>query len=75
MFTVTYFKYIIEGVLVPVVALPGVLANSLAIVVLNHNNVKLKKSLVHQLCSLALFDNLFLLAALFMFSLPVLSKW
>ena len=36
--------------------------------------VKLKSSLVRILCGLATFDNVFLVAAFFMFTLPALSQ-
>lgn len=75
MITITRFKYIVEGVIVPQISLLGLMANTLTIVVLNHSDVKLKKSLVDILCGLATFDNLFLISIFPMFTLPVLSEW
>ena len=43
------------------------------VLVLNHREVKLKKSLVQILCGLATFDNAFLVATFFMFTMPQLS--
>lgn len=75
MITITRFKYIVEGIIVPQISLLGVIANTLTILVLNHSDVKLKKSLVDILCGLATFDNLFLISIFPMFTLPVLSEW
>ena len=75
MIVISQFKYVVEGLIVPQVSLVGLLANTLTIVVLNHREVKLKKSLVDILCGLATFDNLFLLSIFPMFTLPVLSEW
>ena len=75
MITITRFKYIVEGIVVPQISLLGVIANTLTILVLNHSDVKLKKSLVDILCGLATFDNLFLISIFPMFTLPVLSEW
>ena len=72
---INYFKYVVEGLIVPVVSVVGLLGNSLTIVVLNHREVKLKKSLVDILCGLATFDNLFLVAIFFMFTMPAISPW
>ena len=48
-------RYIIEGWIVPVVSVVGLLGNSLTVLVLNHREVKLKKCLVDILCGLAAF--------------------
>lgn len=67
------FKYWVEGWMVPVISLFGILGNLMTILVLNHREVKLKKSLVQILCGLATFDNIFLVFTFFMFTLPALS--
>jgi hypothetical protein len=68
------FKYSVEGFLVPLISLFGFLGNLLTILVLNHREVKLKQSLVRVLCGLANFDNVFLVCACFLFTLPALSE-
>ncbi len=75
MIQISTFKYIVEGLIVPVISLGGILANTLTVLVLNHADVKLKKSLVEILIGLATFDNLFLVSIFPMFTLPVLSEW
>ena len=51
----------------------GLLGNSLSIYVLHHKEVKLKKDFVEVLVSMSAYDNLFLIGAFFLFSLPQLS--
>ena len=51
----------------------GLLGNSLSIYVLHHKEVKLKKDFVEVLCSMSAYDNLFLICAVVLFSLPQLS--
>ncbi len=68
------FKYVVEGWLMPSVSLFGLAGNALSMYILHHREVKLKKDFVDVLCMLATFDNLLLLAAFFLFSLPTLSE-
>ena len=68
-------RYIVEGLIIPQISLVGLVGNTLTIIVLNHNDVKLKRSLVDVLCGLATFDNLFLLSIFPMFTMPSLSDW
>ena len=67
------FQFVVEGVFMTIFSLFGLLGNSLSIYVLHHKEVKLKKDFVEVLCSMSAYDNLFLLAALVLFSLPQLS--
>lgn len=71
---VHYFKYVVEGLVVPTVSLFGLAGNVLTMLVLNHRAVKLKRSLVQILCGLATFDNAFLVCTFFMFTMPMLSQ-
>ena len=68
------FKYAVEGCLLPVISVFGLLGNGLTALVMRYCEVKLKKSLVQLLCGLAGFDNVFLICTFFMFSLPQLSE-
>ena len=67
------FKYVVEGILMPTVTLFGLLGNSLSIYILHNKEVKLKRDFVEVLCSMSAYDNLFLIGAFFLFSLPQLS--
>lgn len=67
-------KYAIEGWIVPLVSLVGLMGNIIAVMVLHHQNVKLKKCLVDILCGLAIYDNAFLVCVFFMFTFPMLSS-
>ncbi len=40
------FKFVVEGVVVPAVSAFGLMGNVLTVLVLNHRDVKLKRSLV-----------------------------
>lgn len=73
MLNISTFKYVVEGFVVPVISIFGLLGNTLTILVLNHREVKLKPSLVQILCGLATFDNVFLVFTFFMFTMPALS--
>ena len=68
-------RYVVEGIIIPPISLVGLVGNTLTIVVLNHNDVKLKRSLVDVLCGLATFDNLFLISIFPLFTMPSLSNW
>ena len=68
-------RYVVEGIIIPPISLVGLVGNTLTIIVLNHNDVKLKRSLVDVLCGLATFDNLFLLSIFPLFTMPSLSEW
>ena len=70
----THFAFIVEGFLMPAVTLFGLVCNSLTLYILNDKDVKLKREFVQCLCSLTIFDNFFLLSALFLFSIPNLSE-
>ena len=70
----TYFAFIMEGFLMPAVTIFGLVCNSLTLYVLNDKDVKLKREFVQCLCSLTIFDNFFLMSALFLFSIPNLSE-
>ena len=72
--TEAYFSFVVEGFLMPAVTIFGLVCNSLTLYILNDKDVKLKREFVQNLCSLSIFDNFFLLCALFLFSLPVLSE-
>ena len=67
------FKFVVEGILMPTVTLFGLLGNSLSIYILHNKDVKLKRDFVEVLCSMSAYDNLFLIGAFFLFSLPQLS--
>ena len=67
------FKFVVEGILMPTVTLFGILGNSLSIYILNNKDVKLKRDFVEVLVSMSAYDNLFLIGAFFLFSLPQLS--
>ena len=69
----TYFRFIVEGLLMPTVTIFGLVCNSLTLYILNDKDVKLKREFVQCLCSLTIFDNFFLLSALFLFTIPNLS--
>ena len=71
---VPQIKYVVEGFLVPLIALFGLGGNLLTIVVLHQREVKLKSSLVRILCGLATFDNVFLALACALFTMPALSQ-
>ena len=66
------FKYAMEGIFVTVISIFGLLGNSLSIYILMRKEVKLPKAFVEVLCCLSGFDNLFLLGAFFLYSLPEL---
>ena len=66
------FKYVVEGILITVILFLGLLGNSLSIYILRQKEVKLQRVLVDVLCSLTAFDNLFLIGAFLLFSLPQL---
>ena len=67
------FQFMVEGLLMPLVALFGLVGNSLSIYILNNKEVKMKRDFVEVLCSMSAYDNLFLLCAVVLFSLPQLS--
>ena len=67
------FKYVVEGILMTIVALFGLLGNTLSIYILHHREVKLKQDFVEVLCSMSAYDNLFLIGAFILYSLPQLS--
>ena len=67
------FQFVVEGILMILVALFGLFGNSLSIYILNSKEVKMKKDFVEVLCSMSAYDNLFLLCAVVLFSLPQLS--
>jgi hypothetical protein len=67
------FKYAVEGILIPVILSLGLLGNSLSIYILRQKEVKLQGVLVEVLCSLTVFDSLFLIGAFLLYSLPQLS--
>jgi hypothetical protein len=67
------FKFVVEGILMTAVSLFGLLGNSLSIYILHNKEVKMKKDFVEVLCSMSAYDNLFLIGALVLFSLPQLS--
>ena len=65
-------KYIIEGVLMTTILLFGIFGNSISIYILRNEEVKLQPIFVEVLCCLSVFDNLFLLGAFLLYSLPQL---
>ena len=67
------FQYVVEGILMLLVALFGLVGNFLSIYILNNKEVKMKKDFVEVLCSMSAYDNLFLICAVVLFSLPQLS--
>ena len=67
------FEFVVQGLLMPLVALFGLVGNSLSIYILNNKEVKMKRDFVEVLCSMSAYDNLFLLCAVVLFSLPQLS--
>ena len=66
------FKYVVEGILMTTILFLGLLGNSLSIYILRQKEVKLQGVLVEVLCSLTVFDNLFLIGAFLLYSLPQL---
>ena len=56
-----------------VIGLFGLFGNTLSIYILRHKEVKLQRVLVEVLCSLSVFDNLFLIGAFLLYSVPQLS--
>lgn len=68
------FKYVVEGICMTTVSIFGILCNSLSIYILHDKDVKLKQDFVEHLCSMSVYDILFLLCAFFLFSLPELSE-
>ena len=72
MFNTQTFKYAIEGIFMTTVLIFGLIGNSLSIYILRHKTVRLQPILVEVLCSLSIFDNLFLVGAFLLFSLPQL---
>lgn len=69
------YKFIVEGFLMPLVSVFGLLGNSMTLYILCNSEVKLKKDFVTVLCSLATFDNLLLLCSFSLFSLPNFSDF
>ena len=68
-----FFEYLVEGVFLFITALLGLLGNILFIYIFNFNvAVKLKTFQSLMIC-LAYFDILYLSAALFVFSVPLLA--
>ena len=67
------FKQIVEAFLMPSMSLFGIVGNFIAIFVLHHKEVKLRKDFAVVLSSLAIFDILFLICTFFLFSLPTWS--
>ena len=67
------FKYVVEGIFMTTVSIFGLVCNSLSIYILHDKNVKLKRDFVQPLCAMSVYDNLFLICAFFLFSLPQLS--
>ena len=65
-------KYIIEGILMTTILLFGIFGNSISIYILRNEEVKLQPVFVEVLCCLSVFDNLFLLGAFLLYSLPQL---
>ena len=68
------FDYIVKGYLMPSVSLFGIIGNFISMHILHHKEVKLKRDYVDVLCMLATFDNLLLISAFLLFSLPNLSE-
>ena len=66
------FKYVVEGIFMTAISLFGLFGNSLSIYILRHKEVKLHRVFVEVLCSLSVFDNLFLIGAFLLYSLPQL---
>nr|XP_040571091.1 G-protein coupled receptor daf-37-like [Lepeophtheirus salmonis] len=58
----------------PTISLFGLFGNFITITILKKKGVKLKLDFVRILCSLATYDNLLLVCAFFLFSLPTLSE-
>ena len=70
MFNTQTFKYAIEGIFMTTVLIFGLIGNSLSIYILRDKEVRLQQILIEVLCSLSVFDNLFLVGAFLLFSLP-----
>ena len=68
------FKHIIEAFFMPSMSLFGIVGNVISICVLHHKDVKLRKDFIDVLCSLAVFDIVFLICTFFLFSLPTWSS-
>ena len=66
------FKYVVEGIIMTIVLLFGLIGNSLSIYILRHKEVRLQPVFVDVLCSLSVYDNLFLIGAFLLYSLPQL---
>jgi len=66
--------FIIEGVLLPILATLGIVGNLLCVWTFNKKDVELKPSFANLLKCLSIFDTIFLICILLQYSLPTLSE-
>jgi len=70
----TSIAFIIEGVLLPILATFGIIGNLLCVWTFNKKDVELKPSFANLLKCLSIFDTVFLACILLQYSLPTLSE-
>jgi len=70
----TTAAFIIEGVLLPILATFGIVGNLLCVWTFNKKDVELKPSFANLLKCLSIFDTVFLVCILLQYSLPTLSE-
>jgi len=68
-------QMVVEGVLVPLVALPGLLGNLLSMAILRSPNIDMKVTFREVLTMGAVFDTVFLACVTVAFALPLLSEY
>jgi len=66
--------FVIEGVILPVLATAGIVGNLLCVWTFNKTDVELKPSFANLLKCLSIFDTIFLVCILLEYSLPILSQ-
>merc|ERR1719278_2323804 len=71
---VDWTTFCIEGVLLPILAIFGILGNILCVWAFNKKDVELKPSFANLLKCLSIFDTVFLACILLQYSLPTLSE-
>ena len=67
--------YWFEGVLVPILGSVGIVGNVLSIMVLTLRNLDLKSSFINLICSLCVFDILFIVSVCMFFTLQIHSDY
>ena len=67
-------QFVVEGLVIPLISLLGLVGNSLAFLTLRSPNLEMKTTFRQILSMLAVFDSLFLIIFSLVFSLPLLSE-